>query len=131
MKTRARNYLLLLFSVGALSCFSPDLTTQIYQCDRGRCPEDFYCIDTKYCTQVVPHCQVGGIQISEAVAVCVGAKTAGDANTICSMGYSTATCDMTMQKGTLCSSMSASSDMGMSMSTGPSLDATNCAYCCK
>jgi hypothetical protein len=117
MKTRAPNFLLALFSLGALSCYSPDLTTQIYQCDRGRCPEDFYCIDTKYCTQVVPNCQMGGIELREGVAVCVGAKTPGDANTICAMGFSTATCDTMMVQTTLC--------------TGPGLEATNCAYCCK
>lgn len=118
MSTRARSYLLALTGLFALSCYSPDLTTQIYQCDRGRCPEDFYCIDNKYCTQVVPHCTLGGIEIREGVAVCVGAKAVdGGTPSICAAGYTTATCDTKMVQKTLCA--------------GTGLESTNCTYCCK
>lgn len=117
MTTRARNTLFALASLLTLSCYSPDLTTQIYKCDRGRCPEDFYCIDNKYCTQVVPHCAIGGIELDDGVAVCVGTKTEGSTNIICASGFTTASCDMKMVQKGLC--------------TGNGLESTYCSYCCK
>jgi hypothetical protein len=115
MSKRARSWLFWLGSLACLSCYSPDLTTQIYKCDRGRCPEDFYCIDGKYCTQPVMSCASGGIQIKPGVAVCVGTPTGSTA--ICADGATTATCDAMMVSKTLCS--------------GVGLESSYCAYCCK
>jgi hypothetical protein len=117
MANKARVFLMALFGCAALSCYSPDLMTQIYKCDRGKCPEDFFCNDNKYCTQAVPSCAIGGIQLEETIAVCVGASNAADPLTICANGATTAKCDMMMVQKPLC--------------TGMGLELTYCNYCCK
>ena len=109
---------LLALCAGAfMSCYLPDLTTQIYKCDRGKCPEGFYCIDNVYCTQQVPACSVGGIELGPDVAVCIGAKNPADPKTICASGTTTASCDQMMVSQDLCKGAGAS--------------ISHCAYCCK
>ena len=110
-----RQHLLALFSLASLSvisCYSPDLTTQIYKCDRGKCPEGFYCTDGFYCTQDAPHCPMGGIVVSDTVNVCVGAPNINDPTTICTSGASK--CDATTMTP-LCAG----------------IDKDSCTYCCK
>ncbi|HNN97766.1 MAG TPA: hypothetical protein PKI03_36125 [Pseudomonadota bacterium] len=99
--------------MAATSCYTPDLTKEIYLCDRGKCPEDFYCIDNKYCTKKLDECVVGGVQISDTVTACVGRADVNNANSACAGGASVSKCDMQMFEKNLC--------------TGINI----CSYCCR
>lgn len=98
----------------ALSCYSPDLTKQVYKCDRGKCPDGLYCNDNVYCTQPLAECVVGGIEMMPGIALCIGmGAVSGSSNmSICGAGAATNNCDMSQIKPALCTNI------------------MNCAYCC-
>lgn len=96
------------------SCYSPDLTHEVYKCDRGKCPDGLYCNDNVYCTQQVPECAVAGIEMSSGTAICIGMSSGQDMgmSSICAGNATTANCDMSQIKTSLCTNI------------------MNCAFCC-
>lgn len=75
--TTARTWLLsaaavLLFG----SCYKPDFTAAIFQCDtNGVCPSGQLCNMDKFCvTSPVPGCALGGITVSPNMYFCPGAR---------------------------------------------------------
>lgn len=98
----------------AISCYSPDLTQQVYKCDRGKCPEGLYCNDSAYCTQQLSQCLVGGIEMMPGIALCIGMGTVPGSSTmsICGASAASTNCDMSLIKPELCANL------------------TNCAFCC-
>ena len=104
---------LLLVISGVFSCYTPDLTKEIYLCDRGKCPEDFYCIDNKYCTKKLDDCVVGGVQITDAVTACVGRTDMNNPNSACAGTAAVSKCDMQSFEKVLCNGIS------------------TCSYCCR
>lgn len=102
---------LLLGSLAA--CYAPDLSKQVYQCDRGKCPEDYYCIDNKFCTKKLDDCAVGGVQISDTITACVGRTDMNNPNSACAGMATTSKCDMQTFEKVLCTGIS------------------TCSYCCR
>ena len=113
MMKRFRAVVLCLVAGTAVQCYTPDLSTQVYKCDRGKCPEDFYCIDTVYCTQRLEECGVGGVRVSPEATVCIGRSDPNNPATICSGSASAMKCTTAGISGTLCTGVK------------------DCAYCCK
>lgn len=98
---------------GLLSCYRPDLSQQVFRCDRGKCPEGLFCNDNVHCTEQVPECAIGGIVVASNAVACIGAANPMDPKTICAGGATAAKCDSQMLTKELCS--------GIPL----------CAYCCK
>lgn len=113
MKILLRSLWLCSALVGIGSCYAPDYTHVIYKCDRGKCPEDYYCISDNYCTKKVDTCSLGGVQVSDTAAACIGRTNSNDANSACSGGATPAKCDAQMVSRELCK------------------DITACTFCCK
>ncbi len=116
MKGNHRLFYAAVFIAASLnaSCYAPDYTRVVYRCDRGKCPEDFYCVSDNYCTQKVEICAIGGVQIGDTAAVCIGRANSMDPmSAICAMGAASSKCDMQTLSGDLCKNVS------------------NCSYCCR
>lgn len=94
-------------------CYAPDYTQVVFKCDRGKCPEDYFCVSDNYCTKKVDVCAVGGVQISDVAAVCVGRTNPNDPNSICASAASSGKCDAQTVSRDLCK------------------DVSNCSYCCR
>lgn len=113
MKSSLFLSLTLLHVAMAAGCYAPDYTQVIYKCDRGKCPEDYYCISDNYCTKKVDACAVGGVQVSDTATVCIGRSNPSDANSICAAGTTSSKCDAAITSRELCKNVS------------------NCSYCCR
>lgn len=57
------------------SCYKPDFTTAIYQCENGVCPSGQICNMDKICVvSPLPGCTLGGISVSVNMYFCPGAR---------------------------------------------------------
>lgn len=57
------------------SCYKPDFTAAIYQCDNGVCPANQICNMDKICVvSPSPGCTLGGITVSVNMYFCPGAR---------------------------------------------------------
>jgi hypothetical protein len=113
MKTGLLAFSCVIYLSAGPACYAPDYTQVIYKCDRGKCPEDYYCISDGYCTKKVDTCAVGGVQISDTATVCIGRSNPADPNTICAAGTTSGKCDAQTTSRELCKNVG------------------NCSYCCR
>ena len=113
MRILLRSFLTMAAIACTCSCYAPDFTQVIYKCDRGKCPEDYYCISDNYCTKKIETCALGGVQVSDTAAACIGRSSPNDANSACSGGATPAKCDAQMVSRELCKDINA------------------CTFCCK
>jgi hypothetical protein len=73
---------LILLSVGAGSCYRPDLNNAIYQCDGYACPSGLVCNSDKFCVyHPLEGCTNGGIPAPNNILLCPGATNG------CASGY--------------------------------------------
>jgi hypothetical protein len=113
MLQRSHPWLLGAFASGLLSCYSPDLATQVYRCDRGKCPEGLYCNDGSYCSTTPTPCRGFGIELASGIALCLGA---GDQKQVCAISASNDKCTTLSFDHNLC--------------PRPDALTTGCLFCC-
>jgi hypothetical protein len=109
MRAPRWNWFLTLCAGFVLSCYAPDLSTQIYKCYDGKCPEGLFCIDNVYCTEQVSECAISGIEVGAGMAACIGKAP----NTMDNCGGSATTMNCQKMATPLCDGID------------------NCAYCCE
>ena len=103
---------LILTSVGAGSCYRPDLNNAIYQCDGYACPLGMVCNSDKFCVyHPLEGCANGGVPAPDNILLCPGATNS------CTNGYQVCS---SVPAEIVCQPPSASpSDLGAASSCRP------------